>query len=114
MSVTDDVHEILSKMPEAFVADKAGSMKATIQLDLIGEGGGQWVVKIANGTIAIEEGPADLPNLNLEMAASDYVALSLGEANPMSLFMAGKIKVKGDVMLAMKFQELFDRNQVNQ
>ena len=46
------------------------------------------------------------------MEASDYVALSLGEANPMGLFMAGKIEVQGDVMLAMKFQELFDRDRV--
>ena len=47
------------------------------------------------------------------MAASDYVALSLGEANAMGLFMAGKIKVKGDVMLAMKFQEMFDPSRVS-
>lgn len=114
MSVADDVREILSKMPEAFVADKAGAMNATIQLDLTGEGGGQWAVKIANGAIAIEAGQAASPNLSLGMAASDYVALSMGEANPMSLFMAGKIKVQGDVMLAMKFQEMFDRNQVKQ
>ncbi len=114
MSVANDVREILNKMPEAFVADKAGAMKAAIQLDLTGEGGGQWTVKITDGAIAIEEGPAIAPNLSLGMAASDYVALSLGQVNPMSLFMAGKIRVQGDVMLAMKFQELFDRNRVNQ
>jgi len=113
MSVADDVQEILSKMPEAFVPDKAANLNATIQLTLTGEGSGQWAVKIANGAIAIEEGPAASPNLSLGMEASDYVALSLGEANPMSLFMAGKIKVQGDVMLAMKFQEMFDRNQVD-
>jgi putative sterol carrier protein len=43
------------------------------------------------------------------MEASDYVALVNGEANPMNLFMAGKIKVEGDITLAMKFQEMFDQ-----
>ena len=112
MSVADDVREILDRMPEAFVSENAASLDATIQLDLTGEGGGQWVIKIDNGTIAIDEGQAASPNLTLSMEASDYVALSLGEANPMGLFMAGKIKVQGDVMLAMKFQELFDRDRV--
>jgi len=112
MSATDDVREILDRMPEAFVPENAAGLDATIQLDLTGEGGGQWAIKIDNGTIAIDEGQAASPNLTLSMEAGDYAALSLGEANPMGLFMAGKIKVQGDVMLAMKFQELFDRNRV--
>ncbi len=113
MSAADDVREILDRMPEAFVSENAAGLDATIQLDLTGEGGGQWAIKIDNGTIAIDEGQAASPNLTLSMEASDYAALSLGEANPMGLFMAGKIKVQGDVMLAMKFQELFDRNRVD-
>ena len=99
-------------MPEAFVSENATGLNAIIQLDLTGEGGGQWAVKIDDGTIAIDEGQAESPNLTLSMEASDYAALSLGEANAMGLFMAGKIKVQGDVMLAMKFQELFDRDRV--
>lgn len=111
MSVADDIQEIIEKMPEAFQPEKAGDLQATIQLDLTGEGGGQWVVKIANRNISIDEGTANSPDLALSMAASDYVALSHGEANPMNLFMAGKIRLQGDVTLAMKFQELFDINQ---
>ena len=79
-------------MPEAFVPEQASGVDAVIQLDLTGDGGGQWAIKIADGTIAIDEGQAAAPNLSLSMAASDYVALSMGDANAMSLFMAGKIK----------------------
>jgi putative sterol carrier protein len=113
MTVADDIQEILSKMPEAFVPEKAANIDAVIQLELTGEGGGQWTVKIASGTLAIDEGQAVSPNLSLSMAATDYVALSMGEANAMGLFMAGKIKVQGDVMLAMKFQEMFDPDRVD-
>jgi len=113
MSVADDIQEILSKMPEAFVPEQATDIDAVIQLDLTGDGGGQWAIKISGGTIAIDEGQAASPNLSLSMAASDYVALSIGDANAMSLFMAGKIKVQGDVMLAMKFQEMFDPDRVD-
>ncbi|MEW5958290.1 MAG: SCP2 sterol-binding domain-containing protein, partial [Chloroflexota bacterium] len=100
MSVVEDLQGILGKMPAAFVPEKAANLNAVVQLDLTGDGGGQWAVKITDGAIALEPGLADTADLTLTMAASDYVALSLGEASPMNLFMAGKIKVQGDVMLA--------------
>ena len=112
MTVADDIQQIMSKMPEAFVPEKATSINAVIQLDLTGEGGGQWAFNIAEGALAIAEGQAVSPNLTLSMAASDYVALTMGDANAMGLFMAGKIKVQGDVMLAIKFQEMFDPDRV--
>jgi putative sterol carrier protein len=112
MSVTDDINEIFEKMPQAFVPEKAANLNATIQLELTGEGAGDWVVKIANGAIAATPGRASAPNLTLKMAANDYVALSKGEANPVSLFMGGKIKLQGDMTLAMKFPEMFDSKRV--
>jgi len=108
MSVADDLNEIFSKMPDAFRPEKASDVTAIIQLNLSGEGGGNWQIKIANGQLSAGEGEAPSPDLTLSMAASDYVALSKGEANPMSLFMSGKIKLQGDMTLAMKFQEMFD------
>jgi len=114
MSVADDIKEILDKMPQAFVAEKAGDLEATIQLDLTGEGGGQWVVKVADSQIDLSEGETNSADLTLTMEASEYVALSMGEANPVSLFMTGKIKVQGNAMLALKFQDLFDRDRVSE
>ena len=111
MSVADDVNEIFEKMPQAFLPEKAANLNAAIQLELSGEGGGDWVLKIANGTIAVTPGRTSTPNLTLTMAATDYIALSRGEANPVSLFMAGKIKLQGDMTLAMKFPDMFDRNK---
>ncbi len=108
MNVADDLKEIFDKMPEAFVPEKAAGINATIQLDLSGDDGGSWLLKIANGQISAEEGASDSADLTLGMDASDYVALSRGEANPMGLFMGGKIQLQGDMSLAMKFQEMFD------
>jgi putative sterol carrier protein len=111
MSVTAELKEIFEKMPAAFLPEKAANINATIQLELTGEDGGDWALNIANGAIGISPGRAAAPNLTLTMAAEDYVALSRGEANPINLFMAGKIKPQGDMTLAMKFQDMFDRNK---
>lgn len=112
MSIADDLQQIFNKMPQAFVPEKAAGVNAIIQLDLSGDGGGSWQLKIANGQISTHTGQAVAPDLTLGMEAKDYVALTRGEANPVGLFMAGKIKLQGDMTLAMKFQEMFDRNRV--
>lgn len=107
MSVADDVEEIFDEMPAAFLPEKAAGLNKTIQINLNGEGGGQWAVKIADGAVSVDAGQADAPHLTLRMDATDYVDLAHGQANAMALFMAGKVKVEGDISLAMKFQELF-------
>lgn len=112
MSVADEVKEIFDKMPQAMVPERAAGLNAIIQLNLTGEGGGNWRVKIVNSQLTVEKDEAASPDLTLGMNASDYVALTKGEANPMGLFMAGKIKVAGNMSLAMKFQDLFDRSLV--
>ena len=111
MSVADDINEIFEKMPQAFLPEKAANLNAIIQVELTGEDAGDWVLKIANGAITVNPGRDPAPNLTLTIAASDYIALSHGEANPMNLFMAGKIKLQGDMTLAMKFPDMFDRSK---
>jgi putative sterol carrier protein len=38
------------------------------------------------------------------------VAITRGELNPVSAFMAKKITLQGNMTLAMKFPEMFDRD----
>jgi putative sterol carrier protein len=108
MTVANDVQKIFEKLPKVLVPEKAAGMNSTIQLNLSGEGGGNWQIKIADSQLKVEPGEAATPDLTLGMAASDYVALTKGQVNPMGLFMAGKIQVAGNMSLAMQFQDLFD------
>jgi len=43
----------------------------------------------------------------VETTFADFVALTKGELNPMSAVMSGKVKIKGDMSVAMKLQTLF-------
>jgi putative sterol carrier protein len=95
-------------MPDAFNAEKAGDLDATVQFDLTGEGGGNWYVIVANGECEVKEGEYDSPTATIRMEASDYAALIAGELNAMSAFMQQKIRVEGDLNTVMKFQNLFD------
>jgi putative sterol carrier protein len=100
--------ELFEMMPGAFDADKAGDMNATVQFDLTGEGGDQYYVEVANGTVNTEKGTADNPTATIHMDADDYKAMVSGDLNPVTAFMSGKIKVEGDLNTVMKFQTLFN------
>lgn len=101
------VSEIFQNMPSRFRADKAGGTSATIQYDISGEGGGTWHAVIKDGTCSVSQGPAPAPNLTLQVSAQDWIDMTSGKQNPQMLFMSGKLKLKGDMGLAMKLGSMF-------
>ena len=101
------VSEIFSNMPSRFRADKAGGTNAVIQYDISGEGGGTWHAVIKDGACAVNQGPATNPNLTLQVGAQDWIDVTTGKQNPQMLFMSGKLKLKGDMGLAMKLGSMF-------
>ncbi|MGD1991657.1 MAG: SCP2 sterol-binding domain-containing protein [Anaerolineae bacterium] len=77
--------------------------------DLSGEGGGKWMLAIDDGKanlqkVAKEQGVD--PDVTLSMAAEDLIAISNGSLNPVAAFMQGKVRVSGDMGLAMRMQSL--------
>jgi len=101
------IQEMIAQMPQYFVPEAAAGLNVTMQLELSGDGGGLWHMVVADQQIKINEGQSANPNMTLKMTANDYLAMTNGESNPMQMFMSGKIKVGGDMSLAMKMQSLF-------
>ncbi|MBL7064926.1 MAG: SCP2 sterol-binding domain-containing protein [Anaerolineae bacterium] len=86
---------------------KVAGVDAVILFDLSGEGGGQWTATIADGQLSVTEEAAATPTMTLKMAAADFVAMVNGDLNAMAAFMQGKIKIEGDMSLAMRLQTFF-------
>lgn len=74
--------------------------------DLSGEGGGKYAVSIKDGLISMEDPGTVSPNVTLAMAAQDLIAMANGQLNPVSAFMQGKIRISGDMALAMRMQSI--------
>jgi putative sterol carrier protein len=55
----------------------------------------------------VKEGAAPTPNLTLQVGAQDWLDVTAGKQNPQMLFMSGKLKLKGDMGLAMKLGSMF-------
>ena len=102
-----DVKEVFSMMPEAFNASAAQGMDAIFQLDITGEGGGNWNVAIKDGACQINEGSHDSPNVTLTMSSETWLAIVNKQSNGMQAFVSGTLKVSGDIMLAQRIEKLF-------
>ena len=101
------VKEIFAKMPEAFDRDAAAGLNVVIQYKIEGDEGGDWYTVIKDQTCTVTEGVHDSPTLSLKMADKDWIALCRGELGAVFAFMSGKLKAKGDIMLAQRLTKLF-------
>jgi putative sterol carrier protein len=101
------VREAFDQMPSRFRPDKAAGTNAVVQYDITGEGGGTWHAVIKDGTCAVKQGPGPNPNLTLTMAAQDWLDMISGKQSGQMMFMSGKLKLKGDMALAMKLGSMF-------
>ena len=100
--------QVFDMMPSRFNAAAASGVNATYQFDLTGDNGGTWQVAVANGACNVSQGtPNDKPNITITMAAQDYLDMITGKLNPQMAFMGGKLKIKGDMSLALKMQQIF-------
>ena len=104
MAVTT-VQEIFERIAGSD-STKLQGINGVILFDLSGEGGGKWTLTLADGEAKLEEGEATSPSVTLSMAAQDFVAMTSGELNAVAAFMQGKIKVSGDMSLAMRLQNI--------
>jgi len=101
------IKELFDRMPSAFMPDKAGDMDAIIQFNLTGEEASDWFVTIKEKTCKVVEGVHDEPTMTLSADSQDYKDIVTGKLNAMNAFMQGKVKLQGNLNLAMKFAEIF-------
>ncbi len=107
MATADEVKSIFPAMVERFIPEKASGMNATILFDLSGDNGGQFWIKVADGNAETGEGSISDPAMTVKATADDWFAVSTGQMNAMQAFMTGKLKILGDMGLAMKMQTMF-------
>ena len=93
-------------MPTRFNKEAAKGLNAVYQFDLSGDGGGKWHVAIANDTCEVAKAQP-LPPITISMAAQDYLDMISGKLNGQMAFMTGKLRIAGDMGLALRMQSLF-------
>lgn len=95
--------ETLASLREKVASSKLEG-NAVYQFTLTGDNGGTFHVVVNDGKGEVKEGAADAADLSVTISDKDFEKLVEGKLNPVMAYMTGKIKVQGDLSLAMKLQ----------
>jgi putative sterol carrier protein len=101
--------EIFNEEMPAKLEKNAASVKtinAVYQFDIDGPTGGSWTVDLTKDGEFVSAGPHTAPNCTVKMKEEDFVNMWEGKLPGPQAFMMGKLKVQGDMGLAMKLQKL--------
>ena len=101
------VEQLVQNHEKAFKPEAAEGVEAVIQYHLTGDEGGDWVITIHEGKCTVGEGTLDNPTMTLTADAQDFKDVLTGKADGMQYFMQGKLKLAGDLNLALKLTTFF-------
>lgn len=101
MSYQDVINTMKERTKDTEPA-KIEGINGIFQFQLLGDDGGTFHLKVADGVVEVLEEAADNPSITISMAVADYEDIVAGNLNPTSAFMSGKLKIEGDMSLAMK------------
>ena len=82
----------------------ARAANAVYVFAITGDTGGTWTVDLTKDADFVTEGKADNAQCTITMTEPDFVSLWAGNLPGPQAFMMGKLKIEGDMGLAMKLQ----------
>jgi putative sterol carrier protein len=102
------VKEIFTDLEKRAAANSAKlqGMNAVFQFCLSGDEPGCWQVKLEGGKAQVVEGTPSTPGVTINMSSADFKDMVGGKLNATQLFMSQRLKLQGDMGLAMKLQNL--------
>ncbi len=101
------IQELMNRMPKAFLPDQAEGVDAVIQYHLTGAEGGDWVITIRDKKCTVAPGTTENPTMTLTADSQVYKDIVLGKIDPMAAFMQQKVKLSGNLNLALGLTKYF-------
>ncbi|MFT3916736.1 MAG: SCP2 sterol-binding domain-containing protein [Anaeromyxobacteraceae bacterium] len=82
--------------------DVAAKINAIYQFVITGPGGGSWAVDCTAPGGKVVTGSAPGARCTVTATDADFLSIVNGKMNPQMAFMSGKLKIQGDMGLALK------------
>lgn len=101
------VEETFKIVKNSLSDDIVKATQAVYLFELSGEDGGKWFLdlKSKGGNVGSGE-PSDRADVVMSMSSDDFVKMFTGKLKPTMAFMSGKLKIKGNMALAIKLEKL--------
>jgi len=104
--MADSVEQFFNELQGHINTANTVGMNQTFQFNIEGEGGGNWYVAFTDGQPEVVQGTADSPNITLTCDSANWLDIATGKMNGQTAFLTGKLKIQGDMSLAMKLQSV--------
>ena len=101
------IKEFFQQLPALLDSEAAEDLDAVYQFDLSGAQGGQYILTVRQGACQVAEGMHEDPHVVLSMAGEDCIKVLTGQVSGTSAAMSGRLKIGGDIGLAMQLKALF-------
>ena len=102
--------QVFAQMPDNLEAAAAADVDAVVEWRIGGgDGGGHdaWQVTIRGGQATVERGDPAQPDVVFEIGPVDFLRLVAGVEEGPLMFMHGRLRVDGDLVLAVRLPQLF-------
>lgn len=101
------VKDFFQGLPGKFDAEAAEGLMAIYQFDLSGPQGSQYHLVVKRGACSVQEGLHPDPHVTFSMSGEDCLGVLGGHLDGPSLFMSGRLRISGDLGLAIQLKSLF-------
>jgi putative sterol carrier protein len=98
--------ELFEAMPARLNSAAAAKVDKSIQWNITGNDPGVWAIQINDGAARLVPGGVEKPDVTFTVTSKDWLTIAEGKLNAMNAFMTGKLKIAGDMGLAMKVPQL--------
>ncbi len=105
--------EIFGRMAEHVDESKVGDTNTVVHFKILDrpedQGGGydHYEVVFEGGKCTVSDEPSRDANVTIKVGPVDFLRLASSQANGPALFMTGKLKLEGDLMLAQRITSFF-------
>ena len=106
----DILDDVFRRMADHVDGDRARDVTTVLHWKIYDrpEGGyDHYEVVLEGGTCVVSESPSREPTITLKLKPADFLKLVSGRASGPTMFMTGKLKLEGDVMLASRLTSMF-------
>ena len=97
------VTELMTEtIKSSFMPEKAEGVDTVIQLRLTGSQASDWYLIIKDQKCKSIQGVHPDPKMTMTVDSEDYIKMAIGEMDATMAFLKGKVKVSGDISVALK------------
>lgn len=100
----DNLYDKISANPQGITG-----LQAVFQFNVTGDSAAVYQIKFDNNQVFMTTHEEFTPDCTLSVSEKNFLKLIEGSLNPTTAYMFGKLKIKGDLTLAMKLQGVLQR-----